>query len=82
MTTADECEGLAGTLRDLIHGAVTEAMKNGPTTIAAAANLNSDSRTAVAYSDQNVTIIQRDGHTEIIHHDDPGHGHGDEADGS
>ncbi len=85
MTAADEPVGLASALRDLIRGAVTEAVKNGPTNIAAAANLNNDSHTAVAYSDQNVTIIQHDGNTEIIHHDDPGHdqgGHGDKAGGS
>jgi hypothetical protein len=59
---------LARILRDRIRAAVRDG-KDG-VNIAAAVNVNRDGRTTAVYSDDDVTIVQRDGDTEIFSHFD------------
>jgi hypothetical protein len=42
----------------------------GSVNIASATNVNSSGRTVSVYSDDDVTIIKRDGETQVIRHDE------------
>ena len=50
--------------------------------VAAAVNVNAPGHVTSVYSDSHVTIIQRDGKTEVIRHNEPGPGQEDEKDRS
>lgn len=75
---------LARVLRERLR----QAFETGPedaagsgrsTNVAAAVNANGAGHVTSVYSDEHVTIIQRDGETEVIHHDQrpPGEHGGD-----
>ncbi len=56
-------------LREAFESGV-EKKTDQPTNIAAAVNVNRSGRVTSVYSDQHVTIIQRDGKTGVIRHDE------------
>jgi hypothetical protein len=56
-------------VRDLLRAALRDAASRGGVNIAASVNVDrSGARTSV-YSDDDVTIIERDGEREVIRHD-------------
>lgn len=71
-----EQHDLVSTLGDAIRKTVDEALKVGPRNIAAAINLGADGQSTSVYSDQDVTIVQRNGETQVFRRDrtepDPG----------
>ena len=67
---------LASTLSAAIRKSVDEALKAGPANIAAAVNTGADGQSTSVYSDQDVTIVQHNGETQVFRHhrseSDPG----------
>lgn len=64
---------LARLIRRRVQEALEAASDSSETTtgganIAAAANIGRSGRSTAVYSDDDVTIVQRDGHTEVFHH--------------
>jgi hypothetical protein len=63
-------------VRDAVKGAVAETTtakaggKTGRTNIAAAINVGKDGTTTSVYSDDEVTIVKRDGKTTVTRHGD------------
>ena len=52
----------------LIRKAVQQALRDGPTNVAGAANVGGRGHTSAVYSDDDVTIVHRDGVTHVIRH--------------
>jgi hypothetical protein len=52
-------------IREQVRRALEEADVEGRVNVAAALNVNRDGSRTVAYSDDDVTIVQRDGETEV-----------------
>lgn len=57
-------------IRETVRDAL-ERSKVGGANVAAAVNVDGSGHTTAVYSDNDVTIIQRDGLTQVIRHDDP-----------
>jgi len=55
-------------IRERVEAAVASARTRGPRNIATATNVSSTGHTTSVYSDDDVTIIERDGHRQVIHH--------------
>jgi hypothetical protein len=53
-------------IREQLKEALKRAAKEGPTNVAIATNVGGEGHTTSVYSDDEVTIIERDGHTEVI----------------
>jgi monomeric isocitrate dehydrogenase len=51
-----------------VRDAVRAALARGPTNVGAVANVGTQGRSVSVYTDQDVTIVQRDGRTYVIHH--------------
>ena len=66
----DDHDERTRSLGDTIRDAIADAVRRGPRNTAAAININRDGHRVVAYSDDNVTIVQRDGVTEVVRRDD------------
>lgn len=62
---------LGSKLGAALRKAVSEALDAGSLNVAVAANVGANGETTSVYSDQEVTVIQRDGHTQVIHHSSP-----------
>lgn len=61
-------------LARLITRRIRDALDSGAgTNIAVSSNTNRSGRSTTVYSDDNVTIIERDGHREVIRHDHHDH---------
>jgi hypothetical protein len=56
-------------IAEQVRAALVDAGRQQRTSVAAAANVNGEAHTVSAYSDQDVTIVQRDGETHVIRHD-------------
>jgi hypothetical protein len=54
-------------IRERVRAALADG---GGTNVAAAVNINRPGRTTAVCSDADVTVIQRDGETEVIRHDE------------
>ena len=61
-------------IREQLRRAVETAKRQGGVNIASATNVGRTGHTTSVYSDSEVTIIQRDGETEVIHHRPQGDG--------
>ena len=57
-----------GELRRLIRARLTDAARSGAVNVATAVNVDRSGHTTAVYSDNDVTIVQRDGETEVRHH--------------
>ncbi len=56
---------------ELIRKTLREAgHTRGRRNVASAVNVGADGHTTSVYSDEHVTIIERDGETHVIHHDE------------
>ena len=55
----------------LIRDRVRDALRRGPTNVASSVNVSSSGHTTAVYSDDDVTIVQRDGVTRVIRHEEP-----------
>ncbi len=66
-----DVKNLGEMLREAIQKTVDEALKSGPTNVAAAVNVGADGQSTSVYSDQDVTVIQHNGETRVIRHDAP-----------
>ena len=53
-----------------IREKVRDAVRAGPKNVAAAVNIDMSGRTTAVYSHDDVTIVQRDGETHVIRHDE------------
>lgn len=78
---------LARLIRRRVQEALDAASESSETTasganIAAAANIGRSGRSTAVYSDDDVTIVQRDGHTEVFRHGPDRAGDSDGADSS
>ena len=59
-------------ISEQVRRTVADALKDAPHNIAAAANINRDGSHVRVYSADDVTIVQRNGKTTIIRHNDDG----------
>ena len=55
----------------MIRERVRDGLRRGPTNVASAVNVSSSGHMTAVYSDADVTIVQRDGVTRVIRHDEP-----------
>jgi hypothetical protein len=69
---------LGRVIRQAVEAAARRARSTGPVNIASATNIDASGRTVSVYSDGDVTIIRRDGETEVIRHADDKEQDGDE----
>lgn len=53
-------------IREQVRRVLEEAARDGGVNVAAAVNVNRDGSHTAAYVDDEVTIVQRDGTTEVI----------------
>ena len=51
-----------------VREALEKVLGAGPTRVAVAANRGRARRTAVAYSDDHITVVTSDGEATVIHH--------------
>ena len=63
---------LRKTIKKQVRTALEEARISGSTHVASAVNLGGESHSTSVYSDDEVTVITRDGQTEVVHHRDDG----------
>lgn len=59
-------DDLGRLIRDRVGAAIREAAHQRRVNLAAAANVDGESHTTAVYSDDEVTIVQRNGETEVI----------------
>jgi hypothetical protein len=59
-------------ISEQVRRTVADALKDAPHNIAVAANINRDGSHVRVYSADDVTIVQRNGKTTILRHDDDG----------
>lgn len=67
-------------LGDSLRDVIAAALRGSPRNVAAAVNTSRGHHRVVAYSDQDVTVVERDGVTRVVHHRHEQEG--TEADGS
>jgi len=57
-------------IAEQVRAALREAAKHQQASAAVAANVSGESHTVSVYTDEHVTIVQRDGKTHVVRHDD------------
>ena len=58
------------TIRKQVKDALEQAAKTGRVNMASATNVGGSGHTTSVYSDDDVTVIDRDGETQVIRHDE------------
>lgn len=66
-------------LGDSIRNAIAAALRVGPRNVAAAINVSRPGQRVVAYSEDGITVVQRDGRT-VVHHGEQETGTGADGD--
>jgi len=61
---------LGKTIKDQVRAAVEDARTSASTHVASAVNVGGTGHSTSVYSDGEVTVVTRDGQTEIIRHGD------------
>jgi RNase adaptor protein for sRNA GlmZ degradation len=60
------------TIRTQVRKAVEQAARDGRANVASAVNVGGAGHHTSVYSDDQVTVIERDGETQVIQHDQEG----------
>jgi len=63
-------DDLGARIRRQVQEAVGEALRRGPTNIASVVNRGSGGQVSAVWSDDEKTVVHRNGRTTVIRHDD------------